>query len=508
MKRTDARGVAFCQGVLSGPTCTASFNGAGQPLAASYSDGTPGVSYTYEYGRLKTVTNSAAAISYDYDTLDRVDGGRRRWMGRSTPFSATWAPAGLKTETYPSERVVTYTYNDVRAGSEPERANRHRSSAITSRTPRGPRMARPRRCRSAMAFPRRGTGTTVFSPTGVTAGTFSLGYRYCSDGSDTCGTNNGNLMQQTIGHANVTQSYTYDAFGRIADARERATGAPSDAWARTYGYDTWGNRWVAAGSGPYMDPFTALGASNFNAQNQLVLGTAQYDPAGNQTRMGDYTFTYDAENRLKTSTINGSTVTHHYDGEGRRVKRVGPGTKTVVYAYGVDGELAAEYDTEPSTVPGGVQYVAVDHLGSTRAVMDGAGAITRLEDFLPFGETIPAGIAGRGALYPATAWAEVAGTSKRFTGKEREGEVGAGLDYFGARYFSAAQGRFTTPDPGPHIKADPQTWNRYTYARNNPLAYIDPTGQYFVVASSNHAARQHVSTLSSRSGGHLYNESR
>ncbi|MEO8660108.1 MAG: RHS repeat-associated core domain-containing protein, partial [Bryobacteraceae bacterium] len=32
-----------------------------------------------------------------------------------------------------------------------------------------------------------------------------------------------------------------------------------------------------------------------------------------------------------------------------------------------------------------------------------------------------------------------------FTGKERDAETG--LDYFGARYFSGAQGRFTTPDP-------------------------------------------------------------
>jgi RHS repeat-associated protein len=110
--------------------------------------------------------------------------------------------------------------------------------------------------------------------------------------------------------------------------------------------------------------------------------------------------------------------------------------------------------------------------------MNGAGAITRLEDFLPFGETITAGIAGRGALYPATEGAEVAGASKRFTGKEREGEVGAGLDYFGARYFSGAQGRFTTPDPlmASARASNPQTWNRYAYALNNPLRYVDPDG--------------------------------
>jgi RHS repeat-associated protein len=33
----------------------------------------------------------------------------------------------------------------------------------------------------------------------------------------------------------------------------------------------------------------------------------------------------------------------------------------------------------------------------------------------------------------------------QFTGKERDAE--SGLDYFGARYFVAAQGRFTSTDP-------------------------------------------------------------
>ncbi|MCC6487562.1 MAG: RHS repeat-associated core domain-containing protein [Candidatus Hydrogenedentes bacterium] len=59
------------------------------------------------------------------------------------------------------------------------------------------------------------------------------------------------------------------------------------------------------------------------------------------------------------------------------------------------------------------------------------------------------------------------------------GEV-TGLDYFGARYFSVAQGRFTSPDPlmsSAHV-ADPQTWNRYTYGLNNPLRFTDPLGLY------------------------------
>jgi RHS repeat-associated protein len=64
-----------------------------------------------------------------------------------------------------------------------------------------------------------------------------------------------------------------------------------------------------------------------------------------------------------------------------------------------------------------------------------------------------------------------------FTGKERDGETG--LDYFGARYMSAAQGRFTSPDEPllDQYPGDPQSWNLYGYVRNNPLRYMDLDGR-------------------------------
>ena len=67
----------------------------------------------------------------------------------------------------------------------------------------------------------------------------------------------------------------------------------------------------------------------------------------------------------------------------------------------------------------------------------------------------------------------------RCTGKERDAE--SGNDYFGARYYSSNMGRFSSPDPSQLYYADPtnpQSFNLYSYALNNPLKNTDPTGLY------------------------------
>jgi RHS repeat-associated protein len=69
----------------------------------------------------------------------------------------------------------------------------------------------------------------------------------------------------------------------------------------------------------------------------------------------------------------------------------------------------------------------------------------------------------------------------QFTGKERDSETG--LDYFGAMYYSGAQGRFLTadwssiPEPVPYANFDNlQTLNLYAYVNNNPLSFADADG--------------------------------
>lgn len=64
----------------------------------------------------------------------------------------------------------------------------------------------------------------------------------------------------------------------------------------------------------------------------------------------------------------------------------------------------------------------------------------------------------------------------RCTGKERDAE--SGLDNFTARYDSSNLGRFMSADPLGGQLVDPQTLNKYSYVRNNPLNFTDPTGLY------------------------------
>ena len=116
-----------------------------------------------------------------------------------------------------------------------------------------------------------------------------------------------------------------------------------------------------------------------------------------------------------------------------------------------------------------VEYYHLDALGSVRAISNQAGSVIQRYDYLPFGEE---------------ANPTVTANTRKFTGKERDTETG--LDYVGARYYSSRTARFTTVDPVYTWRenlADPQRWNRYAYARNNPLRYTDPDGREITYAS-------------------------
>jgi RHS repeat-associated protein len=106
------------------------------------------------------------------------------------------------------------------------------------------------------------------------------------------------------------------------------------------------------------------------------------------------------------------------------------------------------------------------------------GTVKARYDYLPYGEEIPSSIGGRSGV---AGYGAADSTKQKFTSKERDNE--SGLDYFLARYYSSAQSRFTSVDPenAGTNSDDPQSWNGYAYARNNPILYSDPDGQKYLI---------------------------
>jgi RHS repeat-associated protein len=227
---------------------------------------------------------------------------------------------------------------------------------------------------------------------------------------------------------------------------------------------------VTALTGTTLNSLTPTSLAQYNATNNRLTANS-YDLAGNQTQEGgSRAFTYDAEDRQLT--FNGTAGQYIYDGDGRRVKKV-DGSGTTVFVYDAMGQLVAEY-TSGAASGSSTSYITADHLGSTRAVTRGDGSVKAMYDYLPFGEELGAGIGQRTG---PMGYGGADTTKQKFTGKERDTETG--LDYFGARYYSSAQGRFTSADPVIMTKdrlADPQQINLYAYTRNDPLNLLDPTG--------------------------------
>jgi RHS repeat-associated protein len=161
----------------------------------------------------------------------------------------------------------------------------------------------------------------------------------------------------------------------------------------------------------------------------------------------------------------------------------GGGTPAVThYVYDIAGRNIAEYSSEPPASDG-TFWLFADLLGSIRAVTGEkppteSAPVLECYDYLPFGRMLTAQDNGRGtsaSCYPGSPTGYTSVLDEKFTGQERD-EIQ--LDYLIARYVSTAQGRFTSADlpfmdqhPG-----DPQSWNLYAYARNNPLRYVDPFG--------------------------------
>jgi RHS repeat-associated protein len=225
----------------------------------------------------------------------------------------------------------------------------------------------------------------------------------------------------------------------------------------------------------------------------------QYDSAEEQCYVGGNSLKHDTENRASSiSDVSGGTVTYAYDADGHRVARQINSNPPTTYVYDALGQLTAEYESAAQTNPCTTCYLNTDHLGTTRMVTDENCGVAERHDFTPLGEEIYAGIAGRTAAWPSGSNDFL---NQKFTGKERDQETG--LDYFGARYFGGALGRFSSPDVPlvDQFAEDPQSWNLYSYVRNNPLSNIDPNGEDCITTSNQSSSGVEVTTERGGSAG-------
>jgi len=193
--------------------------------------------------------------------------------------------------------------------------------------------------------------------------------------------------------------------------------------------------------------------------------------------INSWTYVYDAENRITTA----GSVAYSYDADGRRVKK-SSGTN---YWYGPSGTVLAETDSSGNwtnyilfagqrlarNVSGDIKYYITDHLHSTAVFADKSGSVLDDNDFYPWGGVVP----GVGNT--------TSNNTVRFTGKYRDTE--SQLDYFGARYYENATGRFMSPDWAakpvtvPYASfGDPQSLNLYSYVRNSPIVRVDANGHF------------------------------
>jgi len=166
-----------------------------------------------------------------------------------------------------------------------------------------------------------------------------------------------------------------------------------------------------------------------------------------------------------------------YDYTGARVKKLGPlgqvlypfagyevapdGTKTKFFRLGT--ELLASKQS-PVVNPVKKVFYHNDHLGGVNVISDVNGARVQLTEYDPWGKVSRS----EGNVDP----------EHRFTGQKLDPENG--LYYYGARYYDPELARFISPDPIVPSAGDPQSHNRYSYVRNNPVKYIDPTGHSFL----------------------------
>jgi len=333
----------------------------------------------------------------------------------------------------------------------------------------------------------------------------------------------GNLLTRkradAINAVTSSETFTYDLTNRLVSSLVTTSGGYNSP--ETYAYDALGNLTQKAGKA-YTYGGCAAGARTAgpHAVCTVAGGTPfVYDDNGNVTRSGSRSVTYNPSNKV-TNVVSDpvpsqghdtGSVDFVYGADGNRVVQsetsagvnsrtvyVGPTGKSIyertttgstvqhvtfIYAGDVHGGNAFTLRIFDNTgAVKGNRFYSFDHLGSVTAMSDEVGHIAAPQNPGPNDTTLlgydawgarrkPDGTAANPASF------DLPVGHRQFTGQEQIPDVG--LVNMNGRVYDPSLGRFLSPDPNIQSASDLQSYNRYAYARNNPLRYTDPTGYFW-----------------------------
>jgi RHS repeat-associated protein len=280
----------------------------------------------------------------------------------------------------------------------------------------------------------------------------------------------------------VQTEYTYDGLDLSALIQKNSSGTTLNSY--SYQHDDNGNiTSLTENNESYGFTYDSLDRIS---TSDMFNEEYQYDKRGNRSTLtssqlpapSDATIEYDERNRIKKVTKDGKEVSYKYNGDGLLYERIEEGITTRYYYD--DGDLIAEgtLQTNLSTFKK-AEYLrgnsVVSKVSSTGAktyyTFNGHGDVKELRG--ANGELIN--------QYSYDIWGNP--ITKIEQDKENpflySGEYwdkATSLQYLQARWYDPSMGRFLSEDTHKGEIKNPISLNLYTYVENNPLTYIDPSG--------------------------------
>jgi RHS repeat-associated protein len=481
------------------------YDNLGRVTEVSFSDGTPTLTNYYDQNRAGyqfnkghlTEVHTDAAISqgqiaaipatsqiYDYDLMGRITHQQQLVGAQTYTLSYDYYIGGqLKSETYPSGRVVNYSYDDAARLSGTASGSKNYASNF---------LYGSRGVLTSMTY---GNGAvesydynsrlqlTNLSLTKDSNTIQRYEYRFGqvnADGTVDETKNNGQVARIegfSSGGKQWQQRFAYDSLGRLSQASEYRGDNGQQSYLINYDYDAFGNRYQKL-SNNQANPLGYVRVEDGDISkttNRFTFPEIDYDDAGNikvDNKFKARQYLYDANNRLRWAALPDETgaATSVYDGAGQRVATIVNGA-TSYMVYDAMGKLVAEYGASASSTSG-TNYLMSDYQGSTRVVTNANGGVISRQDYQPFGEEL--GSVGMRSSDPFYGGANSA--RQKYAGMEKD--EASGMAHTLWRKYDGTSGRWTSPDPygGSMELASPQSFNRYSYVNNDPINHVDPTG--------------------------------